>query len=312
MSLWRQSSEWMVLVCLGLMPAGGGRCVAADPPLPQAPTARVPVEIEPARKVPPPARQAPAKPAAKKGTLADAIIKAFVGDRDAQQRQAQAAQEQQLRALETENRPQFEHALYIELAFQRRACKPDAKAFVEIAKAAKAELHVPLRKYVVALNSPRPDATADDPRAAVQKMLMPFAERALGQEKARLYRQECDKRMEARKHAAVMNLVAALDERLVLTAAQRAKLVESFAAKYDKSLEQQFEVLGDRYWCLPPIPDESILPLLSREQKRVWQELAKPSADEWSVDEMDSRDVGNESAELQEIAKMAEGVKDGP
>ena len=319
-----RNSSFYVLLCLGLMPAGGARCLAADSPLPLAPAARVPAEIEAAHTASPPEPQARAKPAAKRGTLADAIIKAFVGDPVAEQRQAQAAQEQQLQAKEAECRPQFQQSLYIELTFLRRVCKPEAKVFLDVAKAAQMELHAPLRKYVRAVYAPeiqgnvvrepgQAPPTPDDPRSAVQKMLLPLAERKMGPEKALLYRQECDKRAGARKHAAIVNLVAALDERLVLTAAQRAKLVDSLSAKYDKSWEQHFEMLGDQYWNLPRVPEQSILPLLDAKQKNVWQETVKPSGEEWSVDLVDTMEIDDvgEVAELQEIAKMVEGVKDG-
>jgi hypothetical protein len=314
--LWRQASSGTALLCLALLPAGDGRCRAADPPPLEAPAPPANVQVFPDGTVivedeaPERPQPAPVKPPAKRITLAELITNVFVGDRKAEQRRAQAIQDQQRRALEAQFRPQFKQSLYIELAFLRRACKPDAKVFVDVAKAANAELHVPLRKYV-AMISTRPDATTDDPRTAMQKLLMPLAEAKLGAEKARLYRQECDKRTEARKHATVVNLVAVLDERLVLTSGQRAKLVESLSAKYNKSWEQYCEMNGDFSQFLPSIPEQSIIPLLSRQQKSAWQETLKQNG-EGLVDDLEFgfADVG-ESAEIQEIAKMVEDGKHG-
>ncbi len=255
----------------------------------------------------------PAKPAAKKGTLADAIFNAFGGGgQNTGMKQPEAGDDPQLRALEAQYRPQFQQALYAELAILRRACKPDAKVFLDAAKASKAELHTPLREYAKGLNSPRVRSAADDPRSAVQKMLAPIAEAKLGAEKARLYRQECDKRLEARKHSTILNLVAALDERLVLTSQQRDKLVESLAEKYDTSWEQYLEAYGGFDQYFPSIPEPSIVPLLDEKQKGVWQETAKLNGQIFFSGGFFRGNQFGEAAEFQEIARLVEEVKDGP
>jgi hypothetical protein len=314
-------SEWTALLYLGLLAADGSRCNAAEPFPPLAPNAKVVDWVDGdgtlivtngeaiADK---PNSTVPAKPPAKQGTLADAIINAFGGDADAARRRAEAAQEQQFRALEAQFRPQFQQVLYVELALLRRSCKPDAKPFVEVAKAAKAELRVPLHKYVIAMNSPQNESAAatNEPRLAVQKLLLPLAAAKLGPEKARLYRQQCDKRAEARKHAAVVNLVAALDERLVLTAPQRAKLVESLSAKYEKVWEQYCDN-DEVKQCLSSIPEQSVFPLLDEKQKIVWQETLRPTNGDWSVDAVDtSMPDLDDAPEIQEIARLVENVKD--
>jgi hypothetical protein len=255
------------------------------------------------------AKQAPAKQAAKKGTLADAIVGALVGDADAERKRVQAVQEQQVRAQEAQYRPQFEQMLYVELALLRRSCKPDAKMFVDVAKAAKAGLHVPLRKYVLAMVSQRQGATPDEPRVAMQKLLMPLAEAKLGPEKTRLFRQECDKRAEARKRTTVANLVVALDERLVLTADQRAKLVEALSAKYDNSWGQYCEAGTDFSQCLPCVPEETIIPLLDAKQKIVWQKSAKLEGEQYDTGEL-IVDQSGDAVEIQEISRLVENVKD--
>ena len=114
----------------------------------------------------------------------------------------------------------------------------EAKPFVEVAKAAKAGLCVTVREYVVSrrcedagenrgcLSYHRPC------RLQVQRLLAPLVESKLRPEQAQRHRQECDKRAESRKRTVVLNLIAALDERLVLTAEQRARLVHSLSAKY--------------------------------------------------------------------------------
>jgi hypothetical protein len=293
------------------MAAASSRCYAADTTTPQLPHATVVDWVDGDYAEQQPAQQAPAKPAVKTGTLADALIGLFGGETAADRRQAQAALEQQIRAQEAECRPVFQQTLYVELALLRRSCKPDAKVFAAVAKAAKADLHVSLHEYVVAMNSPQVqgEITSGQPaRSVVQKLLITLAKAKLGPEKAQLYRQECDKRTEARKHAVLVNLVAALDERIVLTAQQRAKLVGSLSAKYDKSWEQ-YETLNDFSQCLQLIPEGSLLPLLDPKQKIVWQDIAKQDGS-WQVDQEVELAEPGDATETQEIARMVENVKD--
>jgi hypothetical protein len=307
------------------------RGLAADPPQPEAhaapasnklaPTPAKPVRARPVGVAAARVLAVPAQPAAKQGNLVDAIVNAFGGNEGANQRRAQAVQDQNLRNLEAAYRPQFQQLLYSELAFLRRACKPDAKPFVDVARAAKADLRVPLREYVTAMNAPRiimngrvqpvqPHSGTDDPRQAIENLLTPLAEAKLGAEKARLYRRECEKRAEVRKKAAVMNLVAGLDERLVLSAQQRAKLVESFSKNYDDAWEQFFEVYGGFNNFFPSIPDASIVPLLDEKQKSVWQETSHVSGRVFGM--VFRGNQFGEAGELLDIAHMVEDVKDAP
>jgi hypothetical protein len=315
------------------MPADDARCSAADPPPPQVPVAVDEININGGflylGKIGAPPAQAPAagalqkvapqpaQPAAKQGSLLGAIVDALGGDQDANNRRARAIEDQNLRNLEAQFRPQFQQLLYLELAFLRRVCKPDAKPFAEVAKAAKADLHVPLREYVSqywARQSGRGSSNVADPRSAIRKLLVPLVAAKLGPEKARLYRQECDNRAEARKHAVVVNLVAALDLRLVLTAQQRAKLVQSLSANYENAWDQYVEAFAaGNQIGLPSIRDKSIVPLLDARQKSVWEQVVKLDGDEFFGDMDDSfqNALSGDSTEIQEIAGIAEGVQNG-
>jgi hypothetical protein len=339
---------WTALLCLALAPARGARSFAADPPPAKAATAPAAKKAAPAANpkgaamslifTPAPAannaapaakKAAPprAQPAARRGSLLGAIVNALGGDdlaaekqREAAQRQQEAAMDQNVRNLEAQFRPQFEQLLYTELAFLRRSCKPDAKPFVEVAKAAKAELHVPLREYVVAQYMPQmrvrragqADDTIENPRVAMQKLLMPLAEAKLGREKARLYRVEFGKREEERKHAVIMSLVAALDERLVLTSAQRAKLVESLSPKYEDSWESYCQMFAFNGQYMPSIPNQAVAPLLDERQKGAWREMSSLNGRVRFGISINGNMQFGQATEVQEIARMVEEVKDGP
>jgi len=343
--------SWMVLVCLGLISAGGDRCFAAGTSKPKAIRAPIAPVVRPALDRPStvPAddvaaaasgvaaapKKAPAKPKAEpprpqaannQETVLGALISAFGGEDPNARRQQEAALEDQndqnLRNIESQYRPQFEQLLYVELAFLRRVAKPDPQVFVEIAKTAKSGLHVPLREYarmasgqqavimVQQGNVVNRGAAPDYPRSAMQKLLMPLVETKLGPEKARLYRQECDKRTEARKRAVITNLVAVLDERLVLTAGQRDKLVEALMPKYESSWDYLCEIYSSNPQFTPSIPDPVIVPLLDENQKKVWNQASKPN---FGVGYNVFRNSQfGDTTEIQEIAHLVEEVKDGP
>jgi hypothetical protein len=242
--------------------------------------------------------------------LLGAIANALGDDGDVNQRRVQAVEDQNIRNWEAQLRPQFQQLLYGELAFLRRVCKPDAKTFAEVAKAAKAGLQAPLRQFILARYMRRqatlPGANAADPRTAIQDLLLPLAKEKLSPEKVQLYLQECDKRTEARKHTVVVNLVATLDERLVLTTQQRAKLVQSLSANYENSWDQYFEVFGfNGQNFLPSIRDESIVSLLDEQQKTVWGQTVKQSGMYLSGQIIRDFMPGG-TTELQEIARIAE------
>jgi hypothetical protein len=303
---WRQWLKSVVLLCLGLMPAGDACCFAADPPAAQARAAPAPQKADPQ----------PAKPAAKRGTLLKAIVEAIGNDQGGNVRRVPVNEDPNIRNLVAQFRPQFQQLLYLELAFLRRECKPDAKPFAEVAKAAKAALDAPLRVYASqywAMQNGRGRSSAADPRPEIRKLLMPLVEAKLGPEKARLYQEESDKRAEARKHAVVVNLVAAIDERLVLTAPQRAKLVQSLSANYDSVWEQYVEMFSSSSQnYLPSIRKESIVPLLNEQQKSVWRAAAEESGRiSFGFGPIIREFEGEAAKEIQEIAHIIEEAEDG-
>ena len=223
----------------------------------------------------------PAAPAAKQGSLTGAIMKALGNDGDERKKRQETAEDQRVRAMLPQFQPQFQQLLYGELAFMRRVCKPEKKSFAEVAKAANAGLKAPMREYILAMYGSQTifnnGASDADPRSAVGKLLLPLVKGKLSDEKYQLYVQERNKRDEAHQHAVVLNLVAGLDERLVLTTEQRAKLVQALSANYEHSWDQFFEVYGFGNQYLPSVRDKTIVALLDDQQKKVWNQADKIS-----------------------------------
>ena len=148
-------------------------------------------------------------------------------------------------------------------------------------------------------------------RSQVQRVLAPLVESKVGPEQAERYRRECDKRTAGRKRAVVLNLVAALDERLILTAEQRAALVQSLSSDYQNSWDQWFEMFafGNPQY-LPFVRDESIAALLNVTQKSVWQQVSKLHRNTFSLVQVHWAGMGGQATEIQEIARMVEEAQD--
>jgi hypothetical protein len=314
----------------GLVPALVAAVLAADaPPGPLPPAAAAPADASPRpapvkRKVtarPAPAGPytalAPAKPAAPRRSLLQMLIGAVVGDeeRAAPNLRAQAIDDQNIRNLESQFLPQFQQLLYGELAFLRRVGHVEPKQFVEVAKAAGHGLRPKVREYArtqwAAMRQGRPDAAKTvDPRAQVQSLLMPLVEARLSPEQAKRYRQECEQRTAHRKHAVVLNLVAAVDERLVLTEQERIRLVQSLTAAYQPVWDHWSQMLMFNVQCMPEIPDASIVPLLNEKQQRVWRESPKQEARMFWGFQFAPNFLGGQAAEIQEIARIVTEAQD--
>jgi hypothetical protein len=93
-------------------------------------------------------------------------------------------------------------------------------------------------------------------------------------EKAAAYQKELDLRDAARRRVARLNLVAAVDKRLLLSAEQRDKLDELLEKNWQSSWNQLQILMQDGQY-FPPMPDEKILPLLTESQKSVWRAIQK-------------------------------------
>ena len=242
-----------MLLCLGLMPADDAGCFAADRPAASPYGAPAPqAKVDDDEFLNPPGPEGAAARQRITGDQRGAADRAegrTWSDRQRDWRrsgrsrsaQSKRIEDQNVRNLEGNFRPQFQQLLYVELAFLRRCASRTRNRLQRSPRR-------PTQTFTCrcentscrgwARQRGRGGSNAADPRSEMQKLLMPLVEAKLGPEKARLYRQECDQRAEARKHAVVLNVVAALDERLVLTAQQRAKLVQSLSANYENAWDQ--------------------------------------------------------------------------
>jgi hypothetical protein len=119
-------------------------------------------------------------------------------------------------------------------------------------------------------NAPHPD-----PRRHIQEAFAKDAKKCLTPEQVAIYEGELIKRLENRKRASVMNVVARLDEELILTAEQRTKLAAELTEKWKAAESQQMEIFlyGNNYF--PNIPEQFITSSLTDKQKEVWRGIPK-------------------------------------
>lgn len=219
-----------------------------------------------------------------------------------------------VRNMEAQFRPQFQQLLYSELAFLRRTCGIDPKQFKPLAKESGGRLRFMVREYAVAIGSRRGGAYSSvpemtDPRTRVQRLLADVIQSKLSPEQAQRYREESDRRTASRRRTIVLNLVAALDERLVLSVDQREKLVQSLLANYQDAWDQWLQMLCYNPQTFPAIPDSAIVPLLNEKQQSVWRQTPKQPANVfWGV-QFNPGGMGV-AGELQEIATIVEEAQD--
>ena len=180
-----------------------------------------------------------------------------------------------------------------------------------LAKAANAGLHTPLREFATECYHQKSDdlggAITVDAHEVMQKYLVQFFKERLEPDKFERYVQELDKRSEARKHAAVINLVALLDKQLLLTAEQREKLSQSLSANYERNWYYYFrQGFGDSR-SVPSIRDKSIVALLNDRQKIAWKQIDKQGeGTAWG-----SLEAQSKREESDEIAHIIWEVKGG-
>jgi hypothetical protein len=94
---------------------------------------------------------------------------------------------------------------------------------------------------------------------------------------AALYAEQSTQRTEYRQTLTVENLVSFLDEKLVLSAAQRAVIAKALAAAWDENWVWQLQWISNGSGFCPTIPDQCVMPHLRDSQRTVWQAIPNRS-----------------------------------
>jgi hypothetical protein len=83
------------------------------------------------------------------------------------------------------------------------------------------------------------------------------------------------KRKAFRKQVALENVVAIIDERLVLTVEQREQLTKSLDKNWQDSWVNSVELLLNNNQYLPSIPDQFVVAALNDTQRQIWRAAPK-------------------------------------
>jgi hypothetical protein len=173
---------------------------------------------------------------------------------------------------------QFRPILKVEYLFVRVVCNPTKEQRIPIARAGLKALDEAAKKYVDWQNNQnrvvggrlveRP--AIPDTRKFIQDALAAAVKANVSSSQSESYRAEIEARSAEQKRVAVVNLLAKLDQALILSLEQRDKIKESLSSHWNEPWAQGFQSfnLDDQY--LPMVPDPLISTFLNDEQKKVW------------------------------------------
>lgn len=183
-----------------------------------------------------------------------------------------------LNAIAQQFTPQFQHLVKSELYFIRKVCQPSDEQYQTIKAAGDQTLKTVVRRCAEdQLRMQRGNAkeSGTDPRQEIAVELSKRVEEVLSVEQLRRYQRELEQRAAARKHAAMLALVAHLDKELVLSGEQRTRLKKSLEAKWNDAWSYSLEAMMYGAQYMPLVPDDVMTPVLNDKQQEIWRQTPK-------------------------------------
>jgi hypothetical protein len=176
--------------------------------------------------------------------------------------------------------PQFRQLLKIELALLNRICQPSKEDRKRLQQAGDQSLKEAAKSFAEAQKKMmqgqwRHDSVQPDPRKIIREGLLKAVQQHLSAEQATRYQAELEKRKAHLKHVTIQNLVAKLDENLVLTAEQREKLTESLSRAWREDWERMLSMFMNGNQYLPNVADGAVTAILNETQKQLWRSAPK-------------------------------------
>jgi hypothetical protein len=181
--------------------------------------------------------------------------------------------------IEQQYAPRVRQLYKSELHLMRLVCQPTREQFEKIREAVDANSKADIKKYVAAVAEQRQgrfvgNAGRVDARHQVASSIAGAVKTVLSPEQVARYEEELKQRDAARRRVILLNLVAAVDRRLVLTEEQRDKLSDILDRNWAESWDQlQLLMQGGQYF--PQMPDDKIVPILTETQRNVWRKIPK-------------------------------------
>jgi hypothetical protein len=188
-------------------------------------------------------------------------------------------------AMQREMITRLRPILNVELGFVNRVSHPNKQQRKAIAAAGEVSLQTAAQEYaiwqqsgqrgrVVVVNGRATRAVeTPKPRQMIQDGVAKAVKEHLPAEAAALYVEQSNQRSEYRKQLTIENLVSFLDDKLVLSSAQRSAISKALTAAWDENWIPQLQLMSNGTQFLPSIPDQCVVPHLRDSQRTVWQAI---------------------------------------
>lgn len=160
-----------------------------------------------------------------------------------------------------------------EYYFIRNACDLNADQRKALARLGESAVKAAARQFAEAELRVRRTSDYPDPHKLIEDELARAMGPLLSPVQQARYKEEIEKRAASRKQFIIDNLVAKLDQDLVLSAEQRTRLVEALSTNWKDAWGQAFGMLIRNNNFFPDIPDHVIVPILTDHQREVWGEI---------------------------------------
>jgi hypothetical protein len=175
---------------------------------------------------------------------------------------------------------QFRPMVRTEYYFIRNVCELTKDQRKQVAREGERAVLAAARKFAedqqkMMRGGWRPGMQQADPQRLLEDVLSKSIPPLLIPDQAARYKDELEKRVASRKQVALDNLVAKLDQDLVLSPEQREKISSSLASHWDDAWCQSLQMLMNIENFFPNIPDNLIVPYLTEHQKTAWQRIPR-------------------------------------
>ena len=183
---------------------------------------------------------------------------------------------------------QFRTILTAELGFVRQVCHdlpPELRPTIKAAgEECLKDAATQMAQMQMGQMQGRGMRVTPEPRRIIREGLTKILKDKLTTEQLARYTDELTKRMEIRKRAAILSVVSRLDGCLYLQTEQRDKIVKAITEGWEDKWESwlMMSAYGDQYF--PVLPDQHVVPHLTKEQKSVWQTLQRIDFGWWGGD----------------------------
>jgi len=177
--------------------------------------------------------------------------------------------------------PQLRPMVRAQLHLIATACSPTPEQRKEFAAEGERVLKDVARRCAEMQMGQAGNRKMSDPGQMIAEALgVALKDRLTAEQRAR-YEAETKARAEARRRLVVNNLVASLDDELVLTPDQRAAIVAAMVKNYDESWCSTLQVLMYGTQFFPTVPDNLITPTLSPNQLNAWKKRNRNGSMAW-------------------------------